>query len=212
MKYAKELREEFSKKPVFSLRDIRTRFAAKKISSAYANVLLNHLLKRNEMHRIARGFYSFHNDPNVIAFAIQPSYFGLQDALSFHGLWQQQTIPILITPRKIRSSFRLVLGSKVLVKRTQRTMFFGIEMKKYLDFWVPVSDPEKTLIDFFYFSQPLEKTVLKKLLKKTNPKKLREYLKQVPKKTRKKIEKALKLRHRFNELWKKAKKPKNGRN
>lgn len=193
MKYTKELREEFSKKPVFSLRDVKTRFTAKKISPNYASVLLNHLLKRNEVHRVAKGYYSFYNDPNVVAFAIQPSYFGLQDALSFHGLWQQQTIPLLITPRKIRSGFRMVMGSKVLVKRTQRTLFFGFEMKKYLDFWVPVSDPEKTLIDFYYFNQPLDKQTIKKLLKKIDSKKLAEYLKQVPKKTRKKIEKAIGL-------------------
>ncbi len=191
MKYAKEFREYFSKKTVFSVRDIKLRFVHKKISPAYVSVLLNHLMKRKEIHRVAKGKYSFRSDPNVIAFAIQPSYFGLQDALSLHGLWQQQTIPILITSRKTRSGFRTVLGSKVLVKRIQRSLFFGVEMLKYSDYWVPVSDTEKTLIDFFYFNQPLEKSVLKKLLKKANWPKMREYLKRIPKKTRKKIEKAL---------------------
>ncbi len=194
MKYTKEFREYFSKKTVFSVRDIKFRFAHKKISPGYVGVLLNHLMKKKEIHRVGKGVYSFRNDPNVIAFAIQPSYFGLQDALSFHGLWQQQTIPILITSRKIRSGFRTVFGSKVLVKLIQRSLFFGVEMVKYSDYWVPVSDPEKTLIDFFYFNQPLEKNVLKKLLKKTSWAKMREYLKQTPKKTRQKIEKALRTK------------------
>lgn len=191
MKYAKELREYFSKKTVFSIRDTKIRFAHKRISPNYVGVLLNHLMKRKEIHRVAKGIYSFRSDPNIIAFAIQLSYFGLQDALSLHGLWQQQTIPILITSRKIRNGFRTVLGSRVLIKRIKRSMFFGIQMLKYTDFWVPVSDPEKTLIDFFYFNQPLEKNILKKLLEKSSRSKMREYLKRVPKKTRQKIEKAL---------------------
>ncbi|MBU0636454.1 hypothetical protein KKE06_05500 [Candidatus Micrarchaeota archaeon] len=191
MKYIKEIRQQFAKKTVFSIRDIKTHFAHKKINPQYVNVLLNHLLKRKEIHRIARGTYSFRKDPNVLVFAIQPAYFGLQDALSFHGLWQQQTIPILITPRKIRNGFRNVLGSKALIKRIKRSLFFGIEMIRYTDFWIPVSDIEKTLVDFFYFHQPLEKKTLKKMLKKTNQKKLAQYLKRAPKKTRKKIEKAM---------------------
>jgi predicted transcriptional regulator of viral defense system len=189
MKYAKELRQHFSKKPVFSVRDINNFFSKKKISSNYANVLLNHLLKREEIFRIARGTYSFCTNPNVVAFAIQPSYFGLQDALSLHSFWNQGTIPILITPRKIRPGLRKVVGTNVLVKRISRKMFFGIEMIKYSDFWIPVSNPEKTLIDFFYFNEPLDRQTLKKILKKINKKKFSEYLKKTPEKTRKKIKK-----------------------
>ncbi len=191
MKYAKEFREYFSKKTVFSVRDVRNRFAGQKISPNYAGVLLNHFLKRKEISRVARGFYSFKTDPIIAAFAIQPSYFGLQDALSFHGLWDQETIPVLVTPRKIRSGFRNVLETRVLVRRINRKQFFGFEMKKYLDFWVPVSDIEKTLVDFFYFNQPLDKKTLKKMLKKIDSKKLAQYLKKTPKRTRKKIEKEL---------------------
>ncbi len=140
---------------------------------------------------MTKGFYSFQKDPNVLALAVQPSYFGLQDALSFHGLWQQQTIPVLITPRKIRSGFRTVLGSKVLVKRIQRKLFFGIEMKKYGDFWVPVSDIEKTLLDFFYFNEPLDKKTLQKMIKKLKAPQFAEYQKRFPKKTRNKTEKTI---------------------
>ncbi|MDD5163273.1 MAG: hypothetical protein PHD95_03635 [Candidatus ainarchaeum sp.] len=191
MKYTKELRQHFSKKPVFSVRDIKNFFSKKKISSKYVNVLLNHLLKRKEIFRIAKGTYSFGTDPNVIAFAIQPSYFGLQDALSLHGFWNQGTIPILITPRKIRPGLRKVAGTNVLVRRISRKMFFGIEMIKYSDFWIPISDSEKTLIDFFYFNEPLDRQTRKKMLKKTNKKKLSGYLKKTSKKTRKKINKFL---------------------
>lgn len=196
MKYIKELREHFSKKPAFSIRDIKNFFSKKKLSSSYANVLLNHLLKRKEIFRIAKGAYSFSNSPNAIAFAIQPSYFGLQDALSLHGFWNQATIPVLITPRKIRAGIRKITGANVLVKRIGRKMFFGIEMIKCENFWLPVSDAEKTLIDFFYFNEPLDKQTAKKILKKIDKKKFGCYLKKTPKKTRKKIEKILQAEFR----------------
>lgn len=189
MKYIAELRSHFSNKPVFSVRDIRTHFSKQRISSNYIHVLLNHLLKRKEVFRVSKGFYSFSNDPNVIVFAVHPSYFGLQDALSFHGLWEQETIPVIITPRKVRAGFRNVFGSRVLVRKISRKMFFGFELVKHNDYWLPVSDIEKTLVDFFYFSQPLDKKVLKKILKRMDKKKLAEYLKKVPEKTLEKIKK-----------------------
>ena len=60
-------------------------------------------------------------------------------------------------------------------------MFFGFEMVKYYDFWIPISDIEKTLIDFVYFKQPLSKETLKEMKKKIRPNIMREYLKRCPK-------------------------------
>lgn len=68
-------------------------------------------------------------------------------------------------------------------------MFFGFEQVKYYDDWISVSDPEKTLIDFIYFKEPLDKTTLKEIKKKIDKKKLKEYLKKVSKKVKEKIKK-----------------------
>ena len=116
-----------------------------------------------------------------------PSYHGLQDALSIYGLWQQQTIPVLITPRKVRSGERMVLDSKILVRRINRKMFFGFEEKKYFDSWITISDMEKTLIDFVYYGEPLDKQTLRKMKKKINMKTMNSYLRLVNKKTREKV-------------------------
>ena len=51
-------------------------------------------------------------------------------------------------------------------------MFFGFQPLKFYDAWLPVSTPEKTLIDFVYFRQPLPKEALEELLKKIDGKKL----------------------------------------
>jgi len=191
MKYMKEFRGHFSKKAVFSVRDVWNHFARQKISRRYVWQMLKNLLKNGEIFRIAKGLYSFRAEPNLVAFAIRPSYFGLQDALSIRGLWGQQVNPILITPRKVRSGLRDVLGAKVIVRRISRDMFFGFEMVNYAGLWVPVSDAEKTLIDFCHFNQPLDRQALKKIIKKTDRKKLAAYLKKAPRRTRAGVERLI---------------------
>ena len=139
--------------------------------------------------RLTKGFYSFSKKIDFIEKAIFPSYHGLQDALSLHNLWGQQTNPIIITPRKFRSGERIVAGGKVLVRRMNRKMFFGYESIQQLDSWVTVSDLEKTLIDFAYYDEPLSKEVLKEIKMRINKKKFSLYAKQLTKKLRNKIKK-----------------------
>lgn len=187
MKYIKQLREHFLTQPVFSIRDVKTYLSQSKISRQYVHTLLHHLLKRNELTRITKGFYTLKNDPNVLSFAFSPSYHCLQDALSIHNLWDQETNTVLVTPRKVRTGARQILGTNVIFRRIKRSMFFGFDFVKYYDLWIPVSDIEKTLIDFFYFNEPLDKRTIKEILKKIDKKKLKKYLKKVPSRVEKKI-------------------------
>ena len=53
---------------------------------------------------------------------------------------------------------------------------FGMDMIRYSDFWVPVSDVEKTLIDFVYFGEFIPKDTLLRIRRSINTEKLREYL------------------------------------
>jgi len=188
MKYIKEFREKFSNKDVFSTRDVKLFLKGRKANPTYYSLFLNNLLTKGELHRLMIGKYSFRKEIDFLEKTINPSYHGLQDALSLYQLWQQQTIPILITPRKVRTGERMIGGSKTIVRRITRKMFFGFESKKFLDSWITISDLEKTLIDFVYYNEPLNKETLKELLKKINKEKLREYLKKTNKTTAKKVE------------------------
>lgn len=181
MKYIAGVRDHFRKVPAFSLSDLKVFLGKKGISTAYLRLLVHNLLAKGELKRISRGVYSFSSETQIVGFGFKPFYYGLQDALSLHNLWEQETNPVVITPRKVRSGVRKFDGSNYVVKRISRKMFFGFETVKYAGFWVPVSGFEKTLIDFVYFRQPLSKDVSKELWKRVNRKKLREYLKQCPK-------------------------------
>ncbi len=178
MKYVNLVRQHFREQPVFSIADMRRFLAKKGISKSYSTLLAHNLLGQGEINRIAKGVYSFHSDPMVSGFAFPPFYYGLQEALSLRNLWEQETNPVIITPLKVRPGLRKIMGSNVLVRRIGRKMFFGFDLLKYYDLWLPVSDAEKTLIDFVYFKEHLPKETLQELKAKTNKKRLAGYLKK----------------------------------
>ncbi|MFP3950486.1 MAG: type IV toxin-antitoxin system AbiEi family antitoxin domain-containing protein [Candidatus Micrarchaeia archaeon] len=180
MKYVKKFREHFYGVPVFTTNDARLFLSSLGASREYVYLFLNHLLRKGEIRRIKKGTYTFGSDPMLAGFAYRPSYHGLQDALSVLGLWDQETNTILITPLKVRGGVHQMLGGKIIVRRISRKMFFGFEMKKYFDYWIAVSDVEKTLIDFVYFKEPLQQETLEEIKKRIDKKKMGSYLKKCP--------------------------------
>lgn len=192
MKHVGLVRKWLKRQPVFSIKDLRVLLAKNRISKPYSNLLVHNMLKSGELHRIAKGVYSFQSDAMVSGFAFSPFYYGLQEALSLRNLWEQETNPVIITPKKIRPGLRQIMGSNVLVRRISRKMFFGFDLVKYYDFWLPVSDAEKTLIDFVYFKEHLPKEALEELAAKINKKKLGQYLKKCNSKTSDKVKKLIK--------------------
>lgn len=187
MKYVQPVRKHFSKKNVFSIRDLKIFLAKQGISRNYTHLLLHNLMKKKEIHRITRGFYTFKDDLEVVGFAFSPFYYGLQEALSLRNLWEQETNPVIITSRKARTGVRKIMDSNVVIRRINRKMFFGFELIKYGDYWLPVSDVEKTLIDFVYFKEPLPKETLKEIKQKIRKKTLNQYLKKAPKQVKKRV-------------------------
>ena len=184
----------FCARRLFSSKDAQKFLEERGAGKGYWKLLLHNLSKSGKIFRIGKGQYTFNGANSPIDAALFPSYHGLQEALSIHGYWQQQANQILITPRKVRSGERDVLGRKVIVRRIARKMFFGFESINYGDEWINVSGPEKTLIDFYYFSEPLDKETLGKILEKIDRKTLAEYAAAMPKITRQKMEKGLGLK------------------
>ena len=184
MKYAKELREHFGKRAIFTSRDVALHFSQKKLGGAYRNLLLHNLMRRGEIRQVKKGSYTFGDDIACVAFAYSPSYYGLQDALSIHGLWEQETNPVVLTSRRVRQGLRQFEGRNYLVRRISRKMFFGFAQMKHGGMFIPVSDIEKTLIDFFHFRERLGPEALGEIKKRMDRKKLDGYLKKCPRKLR----------------------------
>jgi predicted transcriptional regulator of viral defense system len=191
MKYLAKLRERFKDEPAFTLRDIRLFLKGSGIKEAYLKVLVHHLVRKSEIRRITSGTYSFSQDISCVGFAFAPYYYGLQDALSIHGLWEQGTSPVVLTPRRVRTGLRNFDGGNFSVRHIDPRMFFGFESTRSGGMWVNVSTVEKTLIDFAHFNLYLGRGTLKEAARKTDWKKMGQYLRRCPDRTRKAAKKML---------------------
>ncbi|MCX6814684.1 MAG: type IV toxin-antitoxin system AbiEi family antitoxin domain-containing protein [Candidatus Aenigmarchaeota archaeon] len=173
MKRLDKIKEYAKRTPAFDTKSV-IRLAGDK---DYAYLLLNRLLKTGQIKRITRGYYTIHEEPSLIVYCLKPAYLGLQDAMSLHNLWEQETNPIVLTARRVRPGIRKVLGSNVIIRRLSPKHFFGYDYIRQGELLLPVSDIEKTLIDMVYFREICEDTT-KAFRNRINKEKLREYLKK----------------------------------
>ncbi|MBI4015826.1 MAG: hypothetical protein HY362_03870 [Candidatus Aenigmarchaeota archaeon] len=183
IKYIKQIREFLKKTPVATLGDINIDVRNKN----YSYLLVNNMIKRGELNRIKKGFYSLQDDPTLAVFCYRPAYLGLNEALSIHNLWEQETVTIIVTAQKVKHRKVMVFENKVFLHRIKPKYLFGFEMIKQGDFYFPVSDIEKTLIDFVYFNQYLDKETIREFRKRIDREKLNDYLKSYPAILRKRV-------------------------
>ena len=176
------IREYAKRTPVFDAKSV-IRLVG---DASYAYLLLNHLAKRGEIRRLTKGYYTTREDPSLLVYCLKPAYLGLQDAMSFHNLWEQETVPVIITIRKIRAGLRNVLGSNVKLRRISREHFFGYDYFKRDDILLPVSDIEKTFIDMVYFKE-IREDMLSGFHGRIDRKRILEYLKKYDKKFASKV-------------------------
>lgn len=180
-KHIAKVEELFLKSMVVDSGSIR-RIVNQNGSGAYAKQLLRNMASQNKIKNLGNGFYTTRNDPQLCVFCFKPAYLGLQDALSYHDLWEQETIPIILTSKKIRSGIRNVLGMNILVRKISQKYMFGYEQDKNTS--LPYSDMEKTLIDLVHFKEKINPEIIAKFKKKINILKLNKYLVHYPKRTR----------------------------
>src|SRR3989344_8330490 len=126
-KYGEEIEHLFKKSPVITFNSIERIIKNKKKKSQYAKQCIRNLIKTGKIKKITKGHYTHHDDPSLAVFCLTPAYLGLQDAVSFHGLWEQETIPVILTTKKVRRGIRKVLGSNVLIRHLDPKYYFGIE-------------------------------------------------------------------------------------
>ena len=186
VKYILQIREFFKQSPVVDINSLK-KFILKK-DKRYIYYIINSLLKKKEIKRITKGYYSIHGDPSLIVFCFKPAYLGLQDALSIHNLWEQETNPVVLTTSNVRTGVRTVFGRNAVFRRIKPEYLFGFDYINSGDFYFPYSDIEKTLIDMVVFKQPLDKETIREFKKKIDKKKLKEYLKRYSKIIRKRVE------------------------
>ncbi len=186
-KHLDRIEELFEKSPVVDINSIKRIIRYQSKHTAYAKLVISQLLKKNKIQKLAKGCYTKHHDNSLVVLCYKPAYLGLQSALSYHGLWEQETIPIILTSQKVRRGIRSISGGNVLFRNIQQQYCFGFEYYQDGTFYLPYSDIEKTFIDMIVYRQPLSEDVKKTLRKKIDQKKLERYVSNYPIMIRKKV-------------------------
>jgi len=179
-KYQKSIEELFKKSLIVNYRSIEKIVRQNKEANQYAKQMVRNLLAKGKIRRLAKGFYTSRNDPSLVVFCFKPAYLGLQDALSFHNLWEQETIPVVITTKKVRLGIRKVFGMNVLIRHIDKKYFFGYDYIKQDGFYLPYSCIEKTIIDMVYFREKINKELSKEIKKRVDFKRLSSYMNKYP--------------------------------
>ncbi|MEK6894209.1 MAG: hypothetical protein AABX10_01985 [Nanoarchaeota archaeon] len=174
-----KIKELFDKSPVVDFKSIE-RIVGKSKKSSYAKLLIFNLIRSSKISKIGKGVYTKYNELSLAVFSFKPAYLGLQTALSHHKIWEQETIPVILTAGKFRVGIRSLMNGNILLRKTDKKYLFGVEYTKEGDFYLPYSDLEKTLIDMVVFNQKMDKDHLNNIKNKINNKKLLNYLKKYP--------------------------------
>jgi predicted transcriptional regulator of viral defense system len=182
-----KVRDFMTSTPAFRTRDVELLVRDRR----YASLLLHKMAKSGEIRRITKGWYTVRDDPLVSVFAFRPAYVGLQEALGLRDLWEQETNVVIVSSTRLRPGVRRILDSNVILHRIDAGHFFGIEYIRYGDFFIPVSDNEKTLIDLVYFNDLPGRDVLRRVVRSANKVRLDEYLKGYPERFRERVRKLL---------------------
>src|SRR3989344_8422992 len=122
--HLEKIKDLFERSPVVDFKSIE-RMVGKSKKSSYAKLLVYNLLKKGKIKKIGNGVYTQHNELSLAVFSFKPAYLGLQTALSHYGLWEQETIPVIITTKKVRRGIRNLMGGNVLLRNIDKEHFFG---------------------------------------------------------------------------------------
>lgn len=170
---------KFGGYPAFTYRDVTTYIKVAPSKSGNTARTLAYLKKKGEIFTLRKGVYTTRKDAIVSGFGFPPFYYGLLYALTIRELWTQNSIPEVITLKKVRSSRVSIFSAPsvtVSLHHARPKHFFGFDTVNYGGTNVPVSDPEKTLIDLFYYKIRLPIQSYGLLLKKINRQKVKKYL------------------------------------
>ncbi len=189
MTLANEILERFKDYRTFTSHDIHIAFSVrhKMISDKTIQVTVSRMVKQGRLYAITKGAFSREKRDELVGFAFAPFYYGGLAAMMMRDMIDNQVkMEIMTIHRVTRSLIKVYGGSSVVVlHHTPLKYYFGFDNLKYGDLTVPVSNPEKTLIDLFYYKIKLQIERYSNLLKAVNRKRLRKYLKVYDKRTAK---------------------------
>lgn len=175
MRYKKDFVNYFSKKAFFTADDAKRYLIKNGGDSNYAKLLLHGMVNQGTLFRLKKGVYSFSENELLAGFAFRPFYYGLEFALTLRKIWTQQSNPVVLTTSKANPGIRKVMNSRVMVRRIDERAFFGFEYLNYSDLYIPVSKPEKIIIDLLYYKMKIDEETISALMKLSSNRTVKNY-------------------------------------
>ena len=191
MTLANEITQLFKGFHTFTFGDVRAALKERHrhITDKTIQVTISRMAKAGKVFTILKGSYSLQRRDELSGFAFAPFYYGGLAALMVRDLIDDQVKMEIMTTRAVKRSFVSIYdgSSSVIIHHTPRKYYFGFGDVSYGNITVPVSDPEKTLIDLFYYKIRLSIQDNADLLKAVSRKKLAGYLKAYDKRMAKRV-------------------------
>jgi len=157
--------------PVFSLADVSQIVSGKE----YAKKLLRKMVLSNEIRRIKKDKYTFYSDPFLIStFLNKPSYISSVSALSYHKIISQIPKDVFCFTLKKEKNIHFISEIRFI----QTKYFFGFDDLEYLNFKIPISTPEKAIIDSIGL---IPISLIEESFENINIERILEYLKKIKK-------------------------------
>lgn len=181
MKLGDKIIGAFKDFKTFTLADVRILLSEKNknISDRTIRVTLSRMAKAHRIYKVTKGAFSLKKRDEFAGFAFSPFYYGGLAALMIRDLIDDQVKMEVMTTRLVKKSLLEIYGgkSRMVLHHIPKKYYFGFEDARYGDIIVPVSDPEKTLVDLFYYKIRMSIQDYAELLKIITLSKLRSYLK-----------------------------------
>lgn len=123
---------------------------------------VNYWLKKGFLIKLKKGIYIFSEEFRkqkvsgflISNYLISPSYISLETALGYYGLIPEKiTTFTAITTRKT-TRIKNPLGV-FLYTNIKKELFFGFTKKKEDDYDFFIAEPEKAILDYFYFKKQI---------------------------------------------------------
>ena len=126
--------------------------------------------KKGYIRKVTNGFYIFADIEinelllkNIASQIYQPSYIGLESALAYYNFIPEAVFQTISITTQRSKSFRTKVGD-FQYRSIKKELFFGYNTVVFKNGTFLISDPEKTLLDVFYFTPAVdEKDVLEEL-------------------------------------------------
>ncbi len=189
----------FSGYPVFTYRDVKL-YLNGRIDDNSLRELISYMASKKKLYLIRKSHYTLEKDELLSGYLFEPFYYGMHFAMTCREIWSQLTHVCVITTKNVkRNKVKLFNDSDFWadVHHIPPKYFFGFSTVLYNNRKIPVSDPEKTLIDFVYFRTRISTDDYALLCKALDKQKLLSYLSFYDAKTSKTV---MKIYEKYSKL------------